>query len=77
MHVRAPWVVRELSPDNRTARSGDVAKYMATGARRIRLPLPADVGAVDPANASPVVWKRWRASFTVLPMSKHFPVLLR
>ena len=47
---------------------------LATGASRIRLPLPALIGSVDPANGSPVFCHRARACRVVIPMSKQSPV---
>ena len=48
MHSCAPWVVLELSPAMLSARSMSGKYFMGTGARRMMVPLPADLGWVEP-----------------------------
>ena len=50
---------------------------MGTGASRMSEPFPAENSEVDPATGIPLSLKRLSADATVLPMSKHRPVLLR
>ena len=40
-------------------------------------PLPADCESVEPLQGSPVLSNRFNACLTVLPISKHRPLLLR
>ena len=56
MHSAAPCVVRELSAEWCTMASRSGNQHIGTGASRMRLPLPADCGSVDPAKGSPLCW---------------------
>lgn len=46
----------------------------ATGDNRIKEPLPAEFGSVDPASGSPLRCQRDSAELTVMPISKQVPV---
>lgn len=50
---------------------------MGIAASRMMHPLPAEYGSFDPLKESPVCQNLRSATATVLPMSKHLPVLLR